>query len=246
MQAGESSQNYARDILDIEVQRGQAAEDWQLAKLFYQSGIFSDMKNKSAEEGIATAFAKIQLGRGWGMNAGDAMQFLYFDKNGRPQVMSEYIAARMRRAGYAWDIVFLGAPDKCTGVTLHPKFQGSPITEGNPPRPATVTFSEADAKAAGLLDKDGPWKTYRKDMYYWKAIARMKRYYATDVLAGVAVAELDEQAEYEPTGSREAQQAVLARKLKDVAEFDAKKAAANGATSTKPEAPEAGSGDFFS
>ena len=245
LQAGENRQDYARGILDIEVQRGQAAEDWKLAKLFYQAGCFADLKGKNPEEGMATAFAKIQLGRSWSMNAGDAVQFIYFDKNGRPQVMSEYLAARMKRAGYNWSIEWLGPPEKCAGCVLWPTKAGEDI-EDRDGNPVSVTFTEADAKAAKLLDKDGAWKTYSQDMYFWRAIVRLKRRYAPEVLTGAGVQELAEEFESEQqAGSVEAQQAVLARKLAEVAEFDAKRVKKQepvGKVDAKPTAEE---GEFF-
>ena len=35
----------------------------------------------------------------------------------------------------------------------------------------TATFSEEDAKSAGLTGKDN-WKKYPKDMYFWRAVAK--------------------------------------------------------------------------
>ncbi len=257
MQAGEQDgKAYAKEILDVEVQRSQLNQDHNLATVFYDSGIFSDLKGKTPEQGIATAIAKIQIGRAWQMNAGDAMQFIYFDRNGKPQVQNEYIAARLKRAGWDWKIQWLQDGDRATGCVLWPRFDGKVLTD-HEDKPVSVSFTEKEAERAGLLTKDGAWKTYARDMYYWKAIARLKRQHATDVLTGASLEGEDYGAdalapveEMPRQGSKEAQAEVLAKKLQAAAEWNAKR---NGqpappaqvttadSNQTKPDA----AGEFF-
>ncbi len=249
LQAGEEEgKSYAREVLDVEVQRQQLNQDWNLAKVFFQSGIFGDLKNKSEEQGIATAIAKIQIGRAWQMNAGDAMQFIYFDRNGKPQVQNEYIAARLKRAGWDWKIQWLQDGPDCTGCVLWPSVNGQVLTDkdGNP---VSVSFTKAEAQAAGLLSKDGAWKTYAKDMYYWKCIARLKRQHATDVLTGAAIEEeyvdaldMPDTGSIKPN-SEEARQFVLEKKLAEARAYDAKKAQQTQQQAEKPSAN--GAGEFF-
>lgn len=250
MQAGEDSKPYAKEILDVEVQRSQLNQDHNLATVFYDSGIFGDLKKGTPEQGIATAIAKIQIGRSWRMNAGDAMQFIFFDRNGKPQVQNEYIAARMKRAGWDWRIQWLQDGDRCTGCVLWPTFDNKRFAdhEGNP---VTVSFTEKEAQDAGLLSKDGVWKTYKKDMYFWKCIARLKRQYATDVLTGASIEGEEygtDTLETPQQGSKEAQQRVLDENLKHAREWTAQREAKNGAPAAEaqaePKAP-AGNGEFF-
>lgn len=62
------------------------------------------------------------------------------------------------------------------------------------------TFSNADAKAAGLLNKQGPWTQYRKRMRQMRARGFAVRDVFPDLLRGVAVAEevLDTPTESDP------------------------------------------------
>lgn len=235
-----------REAISFELTRATFDQDYRLARVFHDSGVFGDIKGKTPEQGIATAFAKIQIGRGWNMNAGDAMQFLFFDRNGSPQVRGEYLAARMKLAGYTWAI-----EDLKPGCRLWPKFRGEPILDEKD-IPAFVEFTREDAETAGLLRSDGKsaWTGYATDMYFWKAIARLKRRYAPEVLMGAGIADLGEDQEpwnaEKEGGSREAQQRVLAEKLEQVREFDrrrAEKAAPKNDSATV--APENGKGDFF-
>lgn len=57
------------------------------------------------------------------------------------------------------------------------------------PHPTTRSFSLADAKAAGLLGKDGPWKQYPARMRQMRARAFALRDGFADVLRGIGSAE---------------------------------------------------------
>jgi len=48
----------------------------------------------------------------------------------------------------------------------------------------TATFTEEDAKAAGLNNKDN-WKKYARDMYFWRAAAKGIRRIAPDAVLGL-------------------------------------------------------------
>lgn len=48
----------------------------------------------------------------------------------------------------------------------------------------TATFTEEDAKAAGLTGKDN-WKKYARDMYFWRATAKGIRRIAPDAVLGL-------------------------------------------------------------
>lgn len=49
-----------------------------------------------------------------------------------------------------------------------------------------ASFDSENAKRAGLLDKDN-WKTYPKDMYFWRAVARGIRRIAPEVVMGLVL-----------------------------------------------------------
>lgn len=53
------------------------------------------------------------------------------------------------------------------------------------------TFSEKDAKKAGLKGKAGPWTSYEKIMYQRRAVAHALKFEFPDALMGVPVAEYD-------------------------------------------------------
>ncbi len=57
------------------------------------------------------------------------------------------------------------------------------------PEPYTTTFSMDDAKAAGLVNKDGSWRNYPKRMLQMRARAFNLRDQFADVLKGLSVAE---------------------------------------------------------
>jgi len=53
------------------------------------------------------------------------------------------------------------------------------------------SFTEPEAKKAGLLTKDGPWQQYRKIMYARRAMGHATKFEFPDALMGVPVAEYD-------------------------------------------------------
>ncbi len=251
-QTEDQGKTLARDLMGVEVQRAQFDQDYRIAKMFHGSRVFADLKNKTEDEGVATAMAKILIGRGWSMNTGDSMQFIYFNRSGAPEVRNEYIAARLKRAGWDWKIDHLMNGAECVGCVIWPSFNGAPLLDREG-QPVSVGFLEADAKIAGLLDKDTPWRTYKKDMYFWKCIARLKRQYASDVLTGASF-----EGEYEDAlapaeetprqGSLEEQERVKAKKLEEArrwqAERDAKRNGQPAPTQPAETKPDA-AGEFF-
>lgn len=56
-------------------------------------------------------------------------------------------------------------------------------------RPVSRTFSLEDAKSAGLLNKDGPWKQYQSRQMAWRAFWFAARDAASDLLRGLNGAE---------------------------------------------------------
>lgn len=58
------------------------------------------------------------------------------------------------------------------------------------------SFSESDAKTAGLWGKNGPWKSYPKRMQQWRALGFSARDSFADRLKGIQLAE--EVMDYEP------------------------------------------------
>lgn len=192
----QEQQGYARQIVEAELERDAFDQDWRLAKVFALSGAFSDIKGVSPQAAVATAMAKIQLGRSWGIVAADAMQFIYFN-NGRPAVQNELIASKLQDAGWTWDLEWQrdGTWGKqegtVTGCRLWAKYGGKPVLDRDD-KPASIQFTKADAEKALIWEKGKQIKLIEKwnyqswpeDMYYSKCIARLKRRYAPNILRG--------------------------------------------------------------
>jgi hypothetical protein len=195
---------WINSLVEVEVARQTYAQDLALARQFAMSGQFEDLKGASAEQAIATAMAKIQLGRAWGLTTADAIRFIYF-VNGRPNIENRIVADRLRDNGYDWDIEWLeettqtskGKPwQRCVGCKLWIKRGGQPLVDRNG-KPIFVSFTEADADNAHVwergkeipLSQKANFKNWPQEMYYWRCIGRIKKYYAPDVLSGAILRE---------------------------------------------------------
>jgi len=86
-------------------------------------------------------------------------------------------------------------------------------------QPVIRTFSDADAKAAGLLDKPGPWKLYRARMRQMRARSFALRDGFADILKGFVITE-------------EAQDYDVVQKIDDTTELVRPKAKAEVVTPT--------------
>ena len=213
--AGENAQSYAKQVVEGELAKDAFNQDQRLAKIFATSGVFADIKGTTELQAIATAMTKIQLGRSWGMSPADAMQFIYFT-NGRPAVMTEAFAAKLKEAGYDWDTAFHWAVDKdrktrrCVGCTILPK-RWNPETKRYEQMMAKersdsgalqdvqleVSFTKEDADGAMIWEKGKQIKlsekwnfqSWSEDMYFWRALSRFRRRYAPNVLSGATTRE---------------------------------------------------------
>lgn len=196
--------SFARDIIERDVAMALYDQDWQLARVMAQSAYFTDLEGANPGQSIAKAMTKIQLGRSWHMSPADSVQHVYV-VNGRPAVQNEYLASQMRQAGIDWKIQWHKDKDGvCNGCTLWPmrlQPDGSyqPITEVEMRDgklvevPASVSFTKAMADRVQVKE-DGKWialsekstyKAWPDDLYFWRAIARLRRRYCTNILNGV-------------------------------------------------------------
>lgn len=205
----EMARAYAKEVVGQEVARAVFDQDWRLAKVFALSGVFADIQGTTEQQAISTAMAKIQLGRSWNINPSDAMQFVYFT-NGRPAVMNELFASKMRDAGLDWDIDFEYETEtvngrkrkKCIGCTLWPKrwnnskgaYEAMKDRHGDD---VSVSFTKDDADSAMIWEKGKQipltekwnFKAWAEDMYFWRALSRLRRRFATNILSGVLMRE---------------------------------------------------------
>jgi len=193
--------DYLRQLVAAETQRDAFDQDYRTAKVFALSGRFDDIKGSTPEQAVATAMAKIRIGREWGMNDSDSIAFIYF-VNGRPAVMTEIMATKIQQAGFHWDIEWHTRDElykgktlpRCVGCTLWLKQLSRETNRYEPVLdrkgdPVSASFTEMDAEAGKLLDK-AVWKAYSQDMYFWRALSRLRKYHLTSVMRGAVQMEL--------------------------------------------------------
>lgn len=201
---GQTENTDIKALLDAQLARERFNEDYRLARTFALSGKFEDLKGQTPEQGIMTALAKVQLGRSWGLQPADSIRFVYF-ANGKPAIETEILASRLREAGFAWDIDWdeveephKGKPWKrCTGCRIWLKRWDDKSHDYKPVldrkgEPVSEAFTEADADHATIWEKgqqvplSSKWnfKSWPRDMYFWRAISRIRKYHCTDVLRG--------------------------------------------------------------
>lgn len=63
------------------------------------------------------------------------------------------------------------------------------VKRTNRPEPITRRFSVQDAMTAGLWSQDGPWRTYRARMMYYRPLGFVLRDGCGDILKGLVIAE---------------------------------------------------------
>ncbi|MCM1513314.1 MAG: recombinase RecT [Oxalobacter formigenes] len=117
----------------------------------------------------------------WGMEIGlqplQAMQNIAVI-NGRPSIWGDAALAIVKGSGLLESITEEPTDEGCT-CTIKRKGE----------EPVARSFTVADAKKAGLLNKQGPWTNYPKRMMQMRARAFALRDVFPDVLRGVGIAE---------------------------------------------------------
>jgi len=192
-------------------------QDWRMAKQFAMSGDFADITGSTQEQAIAKAMSKIQMGRNWGMLPADAMANVYF-LNGKPGVGTDYLASKIQQAGYGWDAQWHEETveykkgktwEKCIGCTLWLKSYNRLTNHWEPVvdregKPVKASFTEGDAENALIWEKEQGqqragqkplsekwnYKSWGRDMYFWRAMSRLRKYYLTGILRGAIQVEL--------------------------------------------------------
>lgn len=211
-----SYRHLVEELVRAQNERTLFDQDWRTAKMFAVSGDFADITGQTQEQAIAKAMSKIQMGRNWGMNATDALANIFF-LNGRPGVMTEILATKMQQAGYSWDVqwheetieVKKKPYQKCVGCTLWLKAYNRDTNHYEPVvdragKPVSASFTEQDAEQAMIYEKEQGqpratqktlaekwnYKSWGRDMYFWSAMRRLRKYYLTGILRGAIQVEL--------------------------------------------------------
>jgi hypothetical protein len=173
----------------------------RIALAFARSGFFEDSREASQ------AFAKIVIGREYGMGPGESMLSLYLTKQKKVGFMASMIAARIKRSGIydfrrSWltrdtqtkaVVPMTDLAQKVVGCRLDFFEDGEFVGDS--------TFTDEDAARAGLTDKDN-YKAYPRNMFFARALTNGARWYCGEVFAGGVHTpdELDPDAQLDSSG----------------------------------------------
>lgn len=144
-----------------------------LGALLAESGFFQDARQ------TAQAAVKVMAGEELGLGPIASMTQIHIVQ-GRVTLSAHLLAALVRRSGRYGYRVHTMEPEACV---IDFTEQGEVI--------GTSSFTRADAEAAGLWGKPGPWRQHPRNMLYARAMSNGVKWYAPDLTTG-AVYTLDE------------------------------------------------------
>ena len=127
----------------------------------------------------------IQMGTDLGLKPLQCLQNIAVIK-GRPAIWGDALVALVRASG---QLEYIMDEDDGKECTVRCKRKGEPEI--------IRRFSQADAKAAGLVEKSFAWKKYPARMRFYRARAFALRDLFADALGGLILSEVSE--DYEPT-----------------------------------------------
>ena len=142
------------------------AEAMTVGNTLAASGFFADAKDG------AQAAAKVIAGMELGIGPMAAMAGIYIVK-GKVTLGANLIGGQIKRSG-RYDFRVTRLDD--TGCVIEFYDRGERIGESS--------FTDADAKAAGLWGGQGPWKQHPRNMLYARAMSNGAKWYCPDVFAG--------------------------------------------------------------
>ena len=169
--------------LDMIVQEGKGLVPknfyhlWELAKIWHASGL-ATKSLKSTEQ----VFIAMEMGMSIGMSPSFSVQNIAVI-NGKPSIYGDAALALIKASSQLEDFHewFDGTGDDFTAFCM--------AKRTGEKRKVERAFSFADARQAGLLSKDGPWKQYPKRMAQMRARSWALRDSFPDVLQGVSIVE---------------------------------------------------------
>jgi hypothetical protein len=138
----------------------------------------SDLVPKDFRGKAGNCLIAVQWGAELGLKPMQALQNLAII-NGRPSLWGDAVAALVRASPLC---EYIMESDDGSTATCRVKRRGEPSEQ-------VRSFSMDDAKAAGLIGKQGPWSQYPKRMRQMRARAFALRDVFPDVLRGLPVAE---------------------------------------------------------
>ncbi len=152
---------------------------WWLANRVHQSGLApKDCKN------AADLVVRAQFGMSVGLSFMQAIQSVA-NVNGRPCLWGHQVQGLITASGKckSWTESIIGTDPTKDDYTIRITTERRDI-EGV----RVVEFSTAEARRAGLMNKD-LYKTYPKDMLRHRCVARVAKQVYADILSGLSVAE---------------------------------------------------------
>lgn len=154
-----------------------AEQAWRMAEMIAKSGL-APRDMQSPEKIVTAIFTGLEIG----LKPMQAVQSIAV-VNGRPTVWGDAALGLVEASGLLEDFEEIVEGDGETMVArCRAKRQG---------RASAIerTFSAADAKAAGLWNKSGPWQQYKRRMLQLRARAFTLRDGFADVLKGLQITE---------------------------------------------------------
>ena len=139
-----------------------------LSQAFHKSGMWPTLK--SADQILAV----VELGRELGIPAAAALNTIVIISGRITMEARTMMAVAHQRAGVTWKVLELNAKG-CKMQFSRPGFE-----------PMVVSFTEDDAKAAGLIGKSN-WKMYPEDMMFARCSSRGVKRIAGDTILGLAM-----------------------------------------------------------
>lgn len=152
-------------------------EAFRLAKALSVSG---DMVPKHFQDKPEMIMAAVMRGAEIGLMPMQALSNIAVI-NGRASLWGDALPALMQRAGHHLDVEVEGEGDTMRATAT--------LTRGDTGKVIVRTFTAADAKAAGLWGKAGPWQQYKARMLSMRARSWACRDGAADALMGLQVVE---------------------------------------------------------
>jgi hypothetical protein len=147
-----------------------ATEAWQLARYYGESRLISPALRQTGD-----IFVTIMAGRDFGWSPMQAMRGIHVVE-GRPSLSADAMVAIVKSSGRCKFFRLVKSDDKEAIYETH--------REGDP-EPVRMGFTVEEAKAAGLLERKGPWQTYRKRMLRNRAKSVLCKEVYEDIFFGV-------------------------------------------------------------
>lgn len=146
--------------------------DLQVAEVFARSRLFTGMTEAAA------AMVKVMAGRELGIGPFAAMGGLYIvPGEGRPSFMGQLLATLVKRSP-VYDYRIEEHTDSACAIAFYRR-EGGKLAE----KLGVSRFDWNDAKRAGL-DGKPTWKSYPRNMLFWRALANGVRFFCPDVTGG--------------------------------------------------------------